>query len=131
MYIKNLLPKDKYDLESVENLKNFSFDEIQPIVPELLEWLQDCNWPVSKPIVNFLIPYTDNISADILEILKGTDEVWKYWILSGFGDTITNNLVIGEIKRIAFKPTKNELNEGISEIALELIQKKKLVKKRK
>lgn len=123
MNIKNLLPKDKFDIESVENLKNFSFDEIQPIVPDLLEWLKDCNWPVSKPIFNFLLPYTDNISSDILEILNGTDEVWKYWILSGFGDSITNNLVNEEIKRIAFKPTKNELNEGIAEIALELIQK--------
>lgn len=127
MNIKNLLPKDKFDIESVENLKNFSFDEIQPIVPDLLQWLQDCNWPVSKPIVNFLLPYTDNISADILEILTGTDEIWKYWILSGFGDSITNILVIEEIKRIALDPSKQELLEGINEIALALVQKKNMV----
>lgn len=124
MNIKHLLPKDKFDIESVENLQNFSFEEIQPIVPDLLKWLQDCNWPVSKPIFNFLLPFTENISSNLLEILQGTDDIWKYWILSGFGDSITNNLVIEEIKRIAFKPTKNEINEGIGEIALELIQKK-------
>lgn len=127
MNIQNLLPKDKFDLETVENLKNFSFEEIQPIVPELLEWLQDCNWPVSKPILNFLLPFTDKISFNILEILKGSDEIWKYWILMGFGNSITNNLVIEEIKRIAFKPSKNEINEGIAEIALELIQKENMI----
>lgn len=123
MNIQNLLPKDKFDIETVENLKNFSFEEIQPIVPELLEWLQDCNWPISKPILNILLPFTDKISFNILEILKGSDEVWKYWILMGFGNSITNNLIIEEIKRIAFKPSENEINEGNAEIALELVQK--------
>ena len=123
MNIQNLLPKDKFDIETVENLKNFSFEEIQPIVPELLEWLQDCNWPISKPILNILLPFTDKISFNILEILKGSDEVWKYWILMGFGNSIANNLIIEEIKRIAFKPSENEINEGNAEIALELVQK--------
>lgn len=53
MNIKSLIPKDKFDIETAKKLSNYSFEEIQPIVPYLLEWLQDWNWPVSKTIAGF------------------------------------------------------------------------------
>ena len=122
MDIKALIPKDKSDIETAETLSNHSFKEVQPIIPDLLEWLQDGNWPVSKTVADFLISFTDDISQEILYILKGTDEVWKYWILIIFGKTITNEIVINEIKRIATNPTDGEFNERVNEIAIEITQ---------
>jgi len=80
--------------------------------------LQDGNWPVSKTVADFLISFTDDISQEILYILKGTDEVWKYWILIIFGKTITNEIVINEIKRIATNPTDGEFNERVNAIEI-------------
>ena len=53
MDIKALIPKDKSDIETAETLSNHSFKEVQPIIPDLLEWLQDGNWPVSKTVADF------------------------------------------------------------------------------
>lgn len=43
MNLKDLVPKEKDDNENIEKLKMLSFEEIQPIIPDLLEWLQDMN----------------------------------------------------------------------------------------
>jgi hypothetical protein len=124
MNIKNLIPKDKFDFETVEKLKNYSFEEIKPIIPNLLEWLQDMNWPISGPIAELLIPFSEKISPEILKILKGEDQVWKYWILLTFGKTIKDKMVLKEIKRIISDPTKDEIDEEVFEIATEIINSK-------
>lgn len=120
MSAKDLLPKDKFDIQAIENLKNFTFEEIQSIVPDLLEWLQDMNWPVSKPVAAILIPFTEQISPEIVKILKGNDEMWKYWILLTFGKTTKNRFVWDEIKRIAQNPSQQEIDNEVSEIAQEI-----------
>ena len=117
MNIKKLIPKDKFDFETVEKLKNYSFDEIKPIIPNLLEWLQDGNWPISKPVGELLLPFTENLSSEIVHILQGQDSVWKYWILQTFGKISKNELVQSEIERILKSPTKDEMAEGVFEIA--------------
>ncbi len=122
MNIQDLIPKDKFDIETAQKLQNYSFEEVKPIIPNLLEWLQDLNWPVSKPVFEYMIPFTENISLEILQILQGKDEVWKYWILQIFGNETKNELVVNEIRRIARNPTEEEINEGIAEIATEITQ---------
>ena len=123
MNIKKLVPQDKFDFKTVEKLKNYSFDEIKPIIPNLLEWLQDGNWPISKPISELLVPFTENISSEILQILQGQDSVWKYWILQTFGKITKDKIVWNEIERILKSPTQDEITEGVFEIA-DLISKK-------
>lgn len=123
MNIKNLIPKDKFDFETVEKLKNYSFEEIEPIIPDLLEWLQDINWPISKSVAEYLIPYTKKISSEILNILQSHDQVWKYWILLIFGEIIKDKMVLNEIERIAKYPTKDEIEEEVYDIAKEIINK--------
>ena len=122
MNIENLIPKDKFDIETAEKLKNYSFEEIKPIIPNLLEWLQDLNWPVSQLIADFLLPFSENIALEILKILQGHDEMWKYWILLVFGKIIKNEIVIKEIKRIAQNPTLAEIEAEVYELAKEIVQ---------
>jgi len=122
MDAKTLIPKDKFDIETAEKLTNYSFAEVKKIVPNLLEWLQDGNWPVSKIVADFLIIHTENITQEILQILKGNDEVWKYWVLLAFGNKVKDEIVVNEIKRIAQNPTEEEITEGLNEVAKEIIQ---------
>ena len=57
--------------------------EITPHLPELLEWLQDMNWPGAFCILNRLKNYSDNNSilsaiSLCLEKAKGcNDEIWE------------------------------------------------------
>ncbi|MBF4516200.1 DUF5071 domain-containing protein [Flavobacterium sp. ANB] len=123
MNVKILIPKDKFDFETVEKLKTYSFDEIKPIIPDLLEWLQDGNWPISKPIAELLAPHVEKFSPEILKILIGQDEMWKYWILLNFGKILKNKLVLHEIDRIAKNPNQNEIDNNVFKIAIEIISK--------
>lgn len=121
MNIKTLIPKDKFDFETIGKLKMYSFEEIEPIIPNLLEWLQDMNWPISKSIADFLIPFSEKISPEILKILQGKDEMWKYWILLTFGKITKDKLVLQEITRIVQNPTKDEIDNDVLEIAKEIL----------
>ncbi|MBF7090311.1 DUF5071 domain-containing protein [Flavobacterium sp. ALJ2] len=118
---KDLIPKDKHDIERAENLKNYSYSELKPIIPELLEWLQDLNWPVAKLVSEYLESITENISLEILDVLKTNDAVWKYWTISIFGRVTNDELIRNEIIRIAMNPTKGEIIEEVDKIANEII----------
>ena len=65
---------------------------------------------------------------EILRILRGTDEGWKYWCVSVFGingkRTIDLRLV-SEFERIAKNPTEQEVLEEVHELAMEFVNSKK------
>ncbi|WP_371417558.1 DUF5071 domain-containing protein [Flavobacterium lindanitolerans] len=42
---QNLVPKNKEDSNFIHNLKLKSISEIRDLIPQLLEWMQDINWP--------------------------------------------------------------------------------------
>ena len=77
---KALLPKDKCDDEAVDHLNTLSSSEIQLLIPDLLTWLQDINWPIAMPIANMLLKQkTQKLAVEpVRGILRGKDEVWKY-----------------------------------------------------
>ena len=52
--IHDLVPKNKFDSSNIERLKHLADNEIEPILPSLLEWIQDCNWPVAGDILPVL-----------------------------------------------------------------------------
>ncbi|MEP0214397.1 MAG: DUF5071 domain-containing protein [Cellulophaga sp.] len=119
------LPKHKGDTEAVANLKDYSYKQVKPIVPELLTWLQDLNWPVADPIALYLQSIAEYITDDIIAILKSKDEVWKYWLVLVFGTNATAPIapkLLAEFKRIATQPTKAEIAEETQDLALEVIK---------
>ena len=107
MKLQQLIPKEKGDMEAVEILNAFTYAQVKPIIPQLLIWLQDMNWPVARPVAEYLRQFTEEISPELLNILQGDDEMWKYWIIDVFGSTTTNTAVIKEMERIAYNPTPN------------------------
>ena len=38
------LPQDKYDTEAASALAVASWESIAPLMPQILEWMQDLNW---------------------------------------------------------------------------------------
>lgn len=122
---KHIIPRDKGDKEAIENLRACSFDEIKQEVPQLLEWLQDGNWPVAGPVCDFLLPYINEIDTDIANVLKTQDEVWKYWILNWLiagSDIVPSSTIMEEVTRIAENPTEGEIEEELHEAAVAIIK---------
>lgn len=123
--MKQIIPKDKLDLEAVANLETCSISEIKNDVLKLLEWLQDMNWPVAGPICDYFAPFVNNIDDEIIYILRTNDDVWKYWIINslvGSSGVIPNDKIVKEITRIAKNPTDGEKGEGVQEAAIELLE---------
>ena len=82
------------------------------------------NWPVAGPVSNYLRSISENLSEDIVKILRGNDEQWKYWCISVFAlsaDKLPTRAVIDEIKRIAENPTQEEISEEVHELAFEFV----------
>jgi hypothetical protein len=121
MNIRELIPKDKFDEEVIDRLKALSFEQINPIIPELLEWLQDINWPISGPIAQLLNPFVNRITPEIIKILKTDDGLWKLWILVTLTRTTTDPVLLAEIERIAKCPTRDEIEEGVNLEAISIL----------
>ena len=81
MNVKDLVPKDKHDISNIDKLYSLSDEEMKPIVYDLLEWIQDYNWPVAQELIPLLKEREDIIFPYMSDILRGDDFMWKYWIM--------------------------------------------------
>lgn len=75
-----VLPQDKHDLERAQVLLACSESELEPYLPELLEWLGDLNWPVAQIVFEVLHKISpDKLWPFFQAILTQTEDgVWKY-----------------------------------------------------
>ncbi|ETT62605.1 hypothetical protein C173_25936 [Paenibacillus sp. FSL R7-277] len=67
---------------AAEVIVRLGFPRVKPILPGLLEWIQDMNWPGAAQIAPFLreignplIPYIQDVFRN-----QSQDEEWMYWI---------------------------------------------------
>ncbi|MEK4527886.1 DUF5071 domain-containing protein [Paenibacillus sp. BGI2013] len=88
MDIRACLPRDKHDFEAVNKLNEFRNEELKVIIPELMEWLQDGNWPISKPIEDLLLRLGEDLVPHIKDVLQTQDPQWEYFILVGLIDCL-------------------------------------------
>ncbi len=49
------LPQDKYDTEAATALVGAGWESIAPVMPQILTWMQDLNWPVAHILQPFLV----------------------------------------------------------------------------
>jgi hypothetical protein len=76
-----LVPRDKYDIERVEALVAAGPEAAISILPELLEWIQDMNWPVALPLSEYLVTIGEPLIPHLRKILTSDDHWWIYSVL--------------------------------------------------
>ena len=120
-----IIPKDKFDKEFAGNLNKYSISEVKEYIPQLLEWLQDGNWPVATPVGEYLQPHVNEIEDEIMGVLHTDDGVWKYWTLGLIYnyDKLPGDKIMAEVKRIAKYPTPHDIEEELQERAIEILEK--------
>lgn len=126
--MKNIefLPKDKEDTQFVEKLRLKSISEIKDNIPDLLEWVQDGNWPQASYIMEYFRPHINEIDDELIKILKGNDATWKYWLLLGLiknSGVTPNQKLLSELDRLASSPTADDKEEGIDDLSKEILDK--------
>ncbi|MGW9570914.1 DUF5071 domain-containing protein [Paenibacillus terrae] len=124
--INELIPRDKDDFERVGLLKKQSIEKLKPILPELLEWLQDGNWPVAEPIENVLLNFEEELIPYIRRIFRTNDGCWKYFLLHGLIRKLpdyTLKELKADLNRMLNAPTEDEKQEELNDILIELLER--------
>lgn len=100
-------------------------DKILPLLPGLLEWIQDMNWPVAKSVLELLLTFSEEIVPHVQDVLSSNDDNWKYFILN---DLVRNLPIESRVQfreyliRVSEAPTNNELAEGLDETAKDILE---------
>jgi hypothetical protein len=122
----DLLPRDKHDFERVNDLKKLEKHELKELIPELLMWLQDINWPIAVEISRLLLTIPQETIPFVIHVLDGSDDIWKDWCLRYFVMELPEEMkkgLKGHIERIAYNPTKGEELEELHLTAQEILKK--------
>jgi hypothetical protein len=109
------IPRDKHDLDCVERLARLDIAVARPVYAELLEWLQDINWPVARPLCPVLARAGLLLVPDIRQILLADDCVWKSNVLEYLLPLMEHaalEMLRDELRRIAEQPTAAEVIEN-------------------
>lgn len=120
------LPKDKFDFESIEKLKKLKVSEINNLIPQLIEWIQDFNWPIAKDIISILLIADDDILlSEIRKILQSDDNIWKYWCLRKLVKKKDKKFIFAlkkDLEKISLNPSKGELFDNVDIEASEILE---------
>lgn len=117
---RQLLPRDKLDVVGARAVIALGYPAVAPVLPDLLEWLQDCNWPVSRPIGDFLASLPEQMAPLVWGVLRGKDDIWKYWCIVRLIRAMPPDIAEqfrGELTRLAEQPTRAEHLEELDEVA--------------
>jgi hypothetical protein len=120
-----LLPVDKHDDKAVLHLTNLPISQLEPLIPQLLTWLQDENWPIFGPVRDLLIQHPKEIIEPVRDVLRGNDGWWINNCLVSLVACMPKECqteLEAEIERVARHPTLDE-KEFESEKAAEEILK--------
>lgn len=70
-------PCDKYDFASLERIEASESSSWAHLVPQLLTWLQNPNWPISGRVKDVLLLNPSALVEPIRLVLTGDDEPWQ------------------------------------------------------
>ncbi|WP_239616830.1 DUF5071 domain-containing protein [Cohnella mopanensis] len=57
-------------------------NNLEIYIPELLEGIQDMNWPNAEQVVEILKPLSKQSIPHVKAVLKTNDTIWIYWVLT-------------------------------------------------
>lgn len=120
MNLTRCIPKNKYDFKAIERARLVGFPALNPVIPELLAWLRDMNWPVAKPVSELLSVSGAEIVPHIRAILLSDDAIWKFWILTELCPNLSPATLeeLGpDVARLARNPTPADTIEGADDAA--------------
>jgi hypothetical protein len=126
MDVRELIPRHKQDYERVEVLKNQRLEDIKPILPELLEWLQDMNWPIARDIEMIVVKFQEDLIPHLKYIFTMNDGDWKYFLLNGLIGKLPDHILETlkpDLERIKNNPTNDEKYSELNDIVEELLER--------
>jgi hypothetical protein len=122
--LRAMLPKDRHDVASAAAIAALGYPAVAPLLPDLLSWLQDYNWPVARALAPFLAAVGEPVLPEVRRILASDDEMWKYWVLVAVVAAMpaaVAGLLRPELVRMATQPTPGEVTDEVNLAAREIL----------
>lgn len=121
----HLLPVDKHDLPKAEAIVALGYPAVDALLPALLAWMQDINWPVTQVLTPFLAGIGEPLAPHLRPIFESEDYVWKYLVLEKLVDPSSQLAAAVEphLLRMALNPSPGETDEGVDVIARRILAK--------
>jgi len=121
--LSQFVPKDKHDLATARAAVDVGYPGVAPILPDLLVWLQDCNWPVAHVLAPFLASIGEPLVPHVERVMTSDDYVWKYWMIGAimrYSPDVASSFR-SELERLVSCPTQVESHEGLDQQAREVL----------
>jgi hypothetical protein len=117
--------RDKFDIANAKALAALGYPAVKPMVPHLLEWIQDGNWPVAHVVAAFLASLGSQILPEIRAVLAHpSDAEWKWFcikdVLAHMEPAAVRELR-PELERLAFSPSERDKGGEVDQVARELL----------
>ncbi len=119
-----LIPRTKFDYERIDLLRQAESESIIPVLPQLLEWLQDMNWPIAQDIEDILVGYGSHLIPYLRDVLNSNDGCWKFSLIYGLINRLSQEHLSElkpDLERMRNRPSKDEIVEEFSEQIDELL----------
>jgi hypothetical protein len=119
-----LVPRDKSDVEVAREVTEHGFVELEPILPALLEWTQDRNWPVARVLCPFFSSVGAPLAPYLRRVFESSDASWKYEVIVS---VVAPSLELcsalsNDLRRMALNPTAAEEKEEVNLAASEALE---------
>ena len=115
------LPRGKDDQASLERIRALGYPAIDPILPHLMTWLQDMNWPIAGQVATLLISLGRPLLPHIHRVLEGDNDLWKYWVLGYLVKHLEPD-VIAELRDDLIEISRHEDPEEAYAVAGEILE---------
>lgn len=128
--LKDLIPKNKFDNSNIESLMLLQETDLKQLLPELILWIADFNWPIATELIPVLIKYPDSIIVTIKNVLKQSEEdaELKHCVISQLIPNLPSkyqDILLKDIERIVKEPTESEIHESVVEEAFNFLKNRK------
>jgi uncharacterized protein DUF5071 len=115
----------KSDWVTAKAIVALGWPTVQPLIPHLLEWTQDGNWPVAHVLSPFLASIGKYILPEIRAVLNQTDDAeWKWfciWDIIRLMDRATAMELRPELERLAYRPSTRDKGGEVDQITREVL----------
>ncbi|NHZ37919.1 DUF5071 domain-containing protein [Massilia rubra] len=118
-----LIPAHKHDLDAVQAAIAAGWPAVLPLLPALLEWVQDMNWPVATPLASFLASIGAPLAPAVRQVLDGDDGIWKTNVILQvvMRSPALRDALAANLRRLAAHPSASDRAEEVDQAALEAL----------
>lgn len=79
--LRTSLPQSSDDLDAIPRLVALGYPAVGPVLFELLKWIRQPEWPVTKPVAAFLTAIGPPLAPYVEQVFRSHDRAWAAQVM--------------------------------------------------